>query len=328
MERNLAKRALQAGGVVKPMIIPSSETRGSGLCNPSVFIDDNGEILVIIRNVNYDFFHLEHGKRFANWATSWLIYLHREDDVRLHTVNFLAKLNEDLDIEWHHKIDTSELDVEPIWSFVGLEDARLFRWDGKLYGSGVRRDTTDYGQGRMELSELQVTPGAVREVKRNRIELPFDPDSYCEKNWMPILDKPFHYIKWANPTQVVKVSDDKNSCEVVYQSEKTVPDEYGFRGGSQVIRIPEGYLAIIHETNFGLNEHGTKNAAYPHRFVIWDEDFEIIRTSEMFHFMDSEIEFCCGLADHGDNFLITYGNQDNTAYIMSIPKQTVYEFIG
>lgn len=62
MERNLAKRALQAGGVVKPMIIPSSETRGSGLCNPSVFIDDNGEILVIIRNVNYDFFHLEHDK--------------------------------------------------------------------------------------------------------------------------------------------------------------------------------------------------------------------------------------------------------------------------
>ena len=123
---------------------------------------------------------------------------------------------------------------------------------------------------------LFLSPEAVREVKRNRIELPFDPDSYCEKNWMPILDKPFHYIKWANPTQVVKVSDDKNSCEVVYQSERTVPETYGFRGGSQVIRIPEGYLAIVHETNFGLNEHGTKNAAYPHRFVMWDENFEII----------------------------------------------------
>lgn len=327
MERNLAKKALQAGGVVKPMIIPSSETGGSGLCNPSVFIDGE-DILVLVRNVNYDFFHLEHGKNFPNWATSWLIYLHREDDVRLATKNHLVKLNKDLDIIWHKVVDTSALDVEPIWEFVGLEDARLFRWDGKLFISGVRRDTTTDGQGRMELSEIQIHSDNVYEVSRSRIEVPFHPDSYCEKNWMPILDKPFHYIKWPNPTQVVEVDSSLTSCKVVHESDFTVQDSYGFRGGSQVVKIPQGYLGIVHETNFHYNEHKTKNAAYPHRFVIWDNDFKIIKTSENFHFMDSEVEFCCGLADYGDNFLITYGHQDNTAYIMSIPKETVYGFIS
>ena len=49
--------------------------------------------------------------------------------------------------------------------FVGLEDSRIFRWEGDLYISGVRRDTTENGQGRMELSKIEVTEDAVRSFK-------------------------------------------------------------------------------------------------------------------------------------------------------------------
>ena len=53
--------------------------------------------------------------------------------------------------------------------FVGLEDSRIFRWEGDLYISGVRRDTTENGQGRMELSKIEVTEDAVKEVSRVRL---------------------------------------------------------------------------------------------------------------------------------------------------------------
>jgi len=46
----------------------------------------------------------------------------------------------------------------------------------------------------MELSEIEITDTEVKEISRLRIEAP-DVNSYCEKNWMPILDMPYHYIK-------------------------------------------------------------------------------------------------------------------------------------
>ena len=40
--------------------------------------------------------------------------------------------NDTLSIKTYYKIDTSQLDVEPLWDFVGLEDARLVKWDDKI----------------------------------------------------------------------------------------------------------------------------------------------------------------------------------------------------
>ena len=44
----------------------------------------------------------------------------------------------------------------------------------------IRRDTTPNGQGRMELSEIEINDDSVREINRSRIEVE-DVDSYCEK---------------------------------------------------------------------------------------------------------------------------------------------------
>ena len=115
----------------------------------------------------------------------------------------MAILNDDLSIKHVVSVDTSKLDSDPQWEFVGLEDARLFRWDNKLYLCGVRRDTTTNGEGRMELSEIRAKTTFVDEMSRTRIPAPGNKDSYCEKNWMPIIDKPYHFVKWSNPTEVV-----------------------------------------------------------------------------------------------------------------------------
>lgn len=89
----------------------------------------------------------------------------------------------------------------------------------------------------MELSTLEVGNNYVKEIERWRIPAPGANDTYCEKNWMPILDMPYHYVKWSNPLEIVKVDPVNKTCETIIQKEQKIP--YYYRGGSQVIKLGE-----------------------------------------------------------------------------------------
>ena len=324
MINNFAKMALENGGVLRSLLIPSEATAGTGLMNPSVLVVD-GKIMVNIRHVNYTFYHSE--TKLFQHQYGPLTYIHPENDLHLRTTNYYCELDENLEINRTEKIDTSMFDTyEPMWDFVGLEDARLFKWEGKLYISGVRRDTTTNGQGRMELSEIRVTDSEVKEISRFRIPPPKDHDSYCEKNWMPFLDLPYHYIKWSNPTEVVRINPANKTSETVFLGEFSQIGN-DLRGGSQVISWMNHYLAIVHEVDLFNSETGRKDAVYRHRFVVWDKDFRMVKVTEPFFFMDAHVEFCIGLAEHGEDFLMTYGFQDNAAYILRCPKEVVRKFV-
>jgi hypothetical protein len=326
IENNFVKRVFNNGkGILQPLIIPSSETSGLGLMNPSVFVDKNNKIIVNLRHVNYTFYHSE--KKLFQHPYGPLTYIHPEDDIHLRTWNWYLELNDNLSTKRYTKVDTSKFDTyEPLWDFVGLEDARIFRWNDKLYLSGVRRDTTTNGEGRMELSEIEVTDTEVKEISRVRIHPPNDPSSYCEKNWMPILDKPYHYVKWSNPTEVVEVNANTGASETIYTN-SFVELPRDLRGGSQLVPFEDGYLAITHEVDLFNSEAGRKDAIYWHRIIKWDKNFNIVKFSKEFHFMDAHVEFCIGLAEYNDNFLITFGFQDNTAFLLSTPKYIVKDFL-
>jgi len=280
--------------------------------NPSIFIDDN-RILCNIRNINYTLFHSERKKFQHTYGP--LQYIHPEDDRTLTTYNYLCELDDNLNIVSYSKIDTSKLDITPLWEFVGLEDVRLVKWEDKLYASGVRRDTTPNGVGRIELSEIENNA----EISRFRIPAPAPNRSYCEKNWMPVLDLPYTYIKWSNPTEVVRVVN--NDCETIHLNESTrINGLADFRGGSQVITWRNHYLAVIHEVRLFNSELGRKDGKYFHRFVLWDKQFNLLGYSEIFDFMGGDIEFCCGLAFKDSTFYLSFGFQDNVAFILKLPE--------
>ena len=328
MGMNLVQRATSQGGKLKPLIIPASVTNGTGLMNPSLFVDDDGDLMCILRHINYTLYHAENNQRFPSiWGP--LSYLHPEEDRRLVTDNYLLKLDEDLNIVKYCQIDTSTLDVTPIWTFVGEEDARLVKWDGKYYATGVRRDTTTNGVGRMELSELEIDKEAwtAKEISRVRVEAPINKDSYCEKNWMPILDRPFQYVKWTIPTEVVKADPvTGDSVQVSHiQGARTNADQ---RGGSQVLRWGEYYIAITHEVVLFKNYLGQKNGTYRHRLCVWNDDFQLIGLSPTnWSFLDGQIEFCAGAAIVDENLVIGFGFQDNAAFALEVPKALVDELV-
>ena len=310
---NLCQLALANGGSVNYLTIPANITEGLGLTNPSIFYKD-GMYLLNLRHVQYALYHSEGDQRFQ---TPWgpLAYLNPEDDVTLRTTNYLCQLDPNtLAIEQHKKVDTSKLDVTPVWEFIGLEDSRVVYWKDNLYLTGVRRDTKTDGEGRMELSLIDA---GSKESERYRIEPPTH--SYCEKNWMPILDMPFHYVKWTNPTEVVKVNPKKGTSTTVALVEQDITFPRDLRGGSQVITYGDYYVALTHEVELWFNEQAKKDAQYYHRFIVWDKNWKIVYHSDAFKFMTANIEFSCGLTFDGNDFIIPFGFQDSTAFILKLP---------
>jgi len=324
---NLVQKAIESGGSITPLIIPADVFPGTGLMNASVFKDDDGQILCIIRHINYTLYHSENNKNFPSvWGP--LAYLHPEKDMNLRTTNYLCRLDDDFNVVDSTKIDTSILDILPVWEFVGLEDARLVKWDNKYYAIGVRRDVKSNGEGRMELSEIELDKEkwTAKEISRIRIPAPIDQNSYCEKNWMPIIDKPYHFIKWTSPTEVVKTYPElPERCEQVFKS-NSKPFSIDQRGGTQLIPYGNNYIAITHEVNLFNNYLNQKDGKYRHRLCVWDKDFNLIGISpESFSFMDADIEFAVGMTFVNSDLIISFGFQDNAAFVLKVPRNVISE---
>ena len=319
---NLVQRAVSQGGKLAPLVIPTT----IGAMNPSIFIDDSGDILVNIRVVNYMLYHSENEQKFpSRWGP--LAYLHPEKDARLVTENYLCRLDADLRMTDFAKVEMKNLHT-PIWEFHGLEDCRLVQWEGQYFLVGVRRDTTDNGVGRMEYTHIKINKKkwTVSETKRVRIPAPFPDDSYCEKNWVPILDKPYHFVKWTSPVEIVSADKDVPKCKQVDVRHSLVPP-MDQRGGSQIIRWKDHYISISHDVNLFKNYLGQKDGHYFHRVLVWDDEFSLVGISNQFKFLDGLIEFCVGAAQHNDDLLISFGFQDNAAFVLRTPGVIIDELI-
>lgn len=327
MFNNFVKYCLTHGAMIRPLNIPLKDNEYIGTCNPSIFFDGD-RLRMIVRRVNYALWNCDDQYKFTTqYGPLW--YITGDNEFKLKTINYLCELKDNNLV--YKLIDTSGFDKEPLWEFVGLEDARLVRWDGKLYGTGVRRDTTTNGQGRMELSELDEEGN---EISRVRIKAPGNDDSYCEKNWMPILDMPYHYVKWCNPIEIVKVNPVNGDCETVLLKEQPQDLEYyntnnmDIRGSSQVIPWGDYRIAITHMCELWVNEKKQKcGTGYFEQFIVWDKDWNIVKLSEPFKFAEFGIEFTNGLAYRDGTFYIPFALQDNFSFIVSIDERVVSDFI-
>lgn len=324
MHNNFVKLALENGGSIHPLLVPSDYLNGPSITNPSIY-NDNGKILVNLRNINYTLYHSEKKKFEHQWGP--LVYIHPENDLRLRTWNIVCELDDNMRIKRYNKIDTSKHPDKELWEFVGLEDVRIFRWEGKLYTCGVRRDLDTIGTGRMELCKIEITDSGVKELSQYRMPAPGDDTEYCNKNWMPILDMPYHFVKWTNGTNIVRYNIETNTTESVVQKEWKDLGCIDLRGGSQIIPFGDYRICLTHETFLYQSPAGRKDGDYKHRFIVWDKDWNIVNTSKRFSFMNAEIEFAVGMCEYKNDYLITFGFQDNAAYLLRVPQKFVKEYI-
>jgi hypothetical protein len=128
------------------------------------------------------------------------------------------------------------------------------------------------------------------------------------------------------PTELVYANPISGECEQVFHK-PTAPAPKDQRGSSQVIRWGNMYISITHEVDLFKNYLKQKDAIYRHRLVLWDQELNVVGLSKEFSFLDARVEFCVGAAVHKGNLLVSFGFQDNAAFVLQVPGAVVEDLI-
>lgn len=286
--------------------------------NPSI-IFHNGKLKCAIRSPGYLLWHSRNREILLQDKTcnKFLHFSPKESK----TTNFLGDINpSSLELENVSQINWPKNNNNSFWK--GVEDLKLISWNDKLYGTGVSRDFQNEDLASQEVIEFNEQDSIVNRKSLKNFNT-------IEKNWMPISDKPFFYLRWPNPGQVLEFNNSFQYKGI--HKENTIPlvDEE-WRGSSALINFYGMYLGIIHISHrWSVQDQGMSgsNSQYWHRFVVYDKDFNLVKATKPFCFLYGGTEFANGLEIVDDRFFISFGYYDVSAYLATGHINTLKEFI-
>ncbi len=296
----------------------SKENKNHNILNPSIvrYKDANGSHNYILntREVNY-YFDIEKNKyEYEGTIDTYnkIIrrnhYLHADHKFLDYMVNgtltsHLMQENDKSIVTYPHKI-------------TGYEDLRLFMYNHKLYAVCTSIKTNEKGINEMCLLHINNDDNIEKVVRLKCPELP----ERTEKNWTPLVtDDKVLFIYSYQPIVVLEPDLETGQCKILENGINNI-DLSSYRGGSQMIKIPDGYISVVHQV--AITE---KRRYYFHRFVFMNDKLRLTKVSPMFIFSDKPtIEFCAGMCynDNGE-LVMTYGVEDKHAFISTVKLDEV-----
>lgn len=194
-----------------------------------------------------------------------------------------------------------------------LDGCRLyFASDGPRISATLHDHMGSNGSCRMATARLDPRTSMLSELEM----LPVPTEH--QEGWMPVLGRERRFYCWVpdscNATAARKHVDDREQwCLDLCSPSPRIAAR--FRGGSQLVPVDGGWLALIHEVAFEADDH----RIYEHRFVRFDEDLAIISWSPPFCFRETRsIEFAAGLAAQGDRLVASFGVRDTEAWLVEL----------
>lgn len=233
----------------------------------------------------------------------------------IHTRNFLVDLDYDLNVvpgtarEIRIPIDMPKPAFDLV---IGFEDCRLYAVGSEKWISATVRELTPEGaceQVRAQIKDYTPLQGEPFSVLENMTRMK---RRGHEKNWMPINHTPHHFMYRAD-----EVVDGVGETVTKYDA----PIDVGnLAGGSQVIAVKDGYLAVVHEA---AQIPGRPVRWYSHRFVAFDKDLKIKKVTPPFYLNEKGIEYVSGLALRDDKLILSYGFKDCEARVATVDVKEV-----
>lgn len=281
-----------------------------GITNPSI-TRHNGKLLMNVRTCEYTFFNYRKNHQSSNFGMSWYPYNINNSNVPVnyYSRNHLCELDDSFNLVNVVEIFPDKFDRKLIYN--GAEDIRLSESkDGNLTLSySMLEADGSISMNIVELDDSLVVKSTHRYV-----------DNSYEKNWMPIMDKPGHYVRMAFG-DIVELKDDS----FIHHGDANAPLEY--RGSSQMIPYKDTYICIVHYGEV-YNDNGIHRMSYKHMFIQTDKNYNIIAKSKWFTFCDMPIEFTCGLMIEGDKVLMPFSVLDSVTMVLETNIDLVLAFIN
>ena len=305
--KKLVEFALGNGGSDSVIPIPSKYKFYNGVAsiNPTI-TDFKDNLFLNSRVVNY--YKIYSTEKFPILPSDWSNQIVQSNNGYLMSENVIQvpglKKEVEYDIPFYFNSN-----------YNGLEDARFVVWDNKMYIYGTRFDVVE-DKGIIVIYELNDNLEICTVINV------FNEDTYIEKNWMAIPDKPFHFVYDCNISQVVKVDRNTGNYETVKTGEWH-GKEYQLRGNTPLSRLDDNtYVTVVHTSYNEDNE----DINYKFKFLFYDNNFNVIKSSDWFVFKNEMCEFCCGMNIINNEINIAYSILDCDSFIVSFPIDKLNEF--
>jgi predicted GH43/DUF377 family glycosyl hydrolase len=282
----------------------NKENEKHNILNPSICYH-NEQYLINTREVNYKF-DIEANKYHYDGTIDTYNKIKMVTDLSFNELD--TKLVD----------NTSTIQTYPS-HITGYEDLRLVMFRDTLYAVCTSIKTNPKGVNEMCLLKFNGT--TIEKIVRLKCE-GLTSDEKTEKNWAPFVhDDKLLFVYSSQPTLILDCDVETGNCRVLQGGNNSL-DMSTYRGGSQLVKVGDKYLYIIHQVGFMNNRR-----YYYHRFVQMTNELKVHRISPMFIFSDQPtIEFCSGMCYDGKQLVLTYGFEDKEAFIATIDPEEVFNF--
>jgi tetratricopeptide (TPR) repeat protein len=199
----------------------------------------------------------------------------------------------------------------------GFEDCRLFWWRDSWHAVVCVSDISPYDQYQMAMVRIDGDhfEDFVPLLGPTRHPQP-------EKNWMPfVVGDRLLFVYGPHPFVVLEWDPERLHITEV-QRVATPPSMAGLRGGSQGVRVDDGWVFLVHERRVSTSRH-----LYVHQLLKIDDSFTPVGLSPPFVLQRYGIEFVAGMAEWGTDLLLSFGVQDRTAWLAAVPRDRFLELL-
>ncbi|MDE3012201.1 MAG: hypothetical protein KGI67_15055 [Pseudomonadota bacterium] len=257
-------------------------------------------------------------------------------DQALSSENWMVDVDQDLQPRAHFRIDDSAVRAQLALARHGLEDGRLFEWQGQpwMLFSGLARTGGDC-RNTMLVARLE------GERLVDALPLPSPHGRSREKNWMPCVSEgALHLVYSVEPLEVLRVAGER--LAPVHRVAPATPSPAAWlSGSSQLLPWQDGFLAVVHRRRprAGLQrlwmkhvqrdpDYAVRKVRFTHQLLAFNHDFTLRARSPEFTFETDGVEFCAGIVLQGERIVFSYGVLDRAAVLRAFDIRLVDQLLG
>jgi hypothetical protein len=216
-------------------------------------------------------------------------------------------------------------------SSIGLEDMRLYEVNGKLRFICTTMGYSPVTKSRMMIGNYDLGRQTYSDCK---IVFPPNPDSWCEKNWTPIISSepmifsdcsipPFTEIfiyKWS-PMEIGKLvrwENGETHLSIIESYDIQEPWFHKLRGSTIFSKVDGKLLGLTH-----FSEDGSPRRYYHILIELDPVNLKPLRYSMPFYFLNKGVEFCIGFTVINDEYVFWISQNDRDPLMLTVEKKNI-----
>jgi len=254
-----------------------------------------------IRAVNYSI-----NKKFE--------YNIRDTKNHVKTKNYWVHMNDEFKITQQYELVTGPNCVPRETHICGLEDMRVCKVDNEWTALVVTFEYGEHNHPSVCVCNFDTKDG---KYYISKVHATNYKSNECQKNWAPFSENgKLCAIYSHHPLTIVEIDRDNGNTTVKLQKESNY-DLSRIRGSAAPLKINTGWLVLVHEVLF------MDTRKYFHRFLLYDNDWNLQEISTGFYFNDFFVEFSLSISLTNDHLTIFYSKEDNSTEIVTIPVNSI-----